>query len=112
MRNTSYETAIPEYLSGIQHVGDASVVSDLSLNENRLGSSKRALEAFRGAAAKLWRYPDGSYVELKSAIANRFGVSAEQVACGAGADELITLLTRLFVHAGDEVLFPQFSFIM
>lgn len=112
MRYSSYETALPEYLAGIQHVGDTSVVSDLSLNENRLGSSKCATEAYLKAAGTLWRYPDGSYVKLKSAIANRFGISAEQIACGAGADELITLLTRLFVHAGDEVLFPQFSFIM
>jgi|ERR1041384_44756 histidinol-phosphate aminotransferase len=112
MRHSPYKAAITDYLTGIQHIGDTSVVADLSLNENRLGSSKLAREAYAAAAGTLWRYPDGSYAQLKSAIGKHFGIPAEQVACGAGADELITLLTRIFVHTGDEVLFPEFSFIM
>jgi histidinol-phosphate aminotransferase len=112
MRHIPHKAAIRDYLAGIQHVGDKSVVADLSLNENRLGSSKLAREAYAKAAAELWRYPDGSHAQLKSAIAKHFGIRREQVACGAGADELITLLTRIFVHAGNEVLFPEFSFIM
>src|SRR2546423_10344282 len=112
MRHSPYKAAVTDYLAGIQHVGDTSVVADLSLNENRLGSSKLAREAYARAADTLWRYPDGSYAQLKSAIARHFGIPAEQVACGAGADELITLLTRIFAHTGDEILFPDFSFIM
>lgn len=112
MRHNSYSAAVTDYLAGMQHLGDTSVVADLSLNENRLGNSKLAREAYARAADSLWRYPDGSHAQLKSAIARHFGVPAEQIACGAGADELITLLTRIFVHGGDEVLFPEFSFIM
>ena len=112
MRPHAYKAAIPDYLAGIQHIGDTPVVTDLSLNENRLGSSKLAREAYARAVEDLWRYPDGSYAQLKSAIGKHFRVPAEQIACGAGADELITLLTRIFVHSGEEVLFPEFSFMM
>ena len=103
---------VPHYLTGIQHSGDGAVIADLSLNENRLGPSERAVRAFGESGSTLWRYPDGSHRLLKEAIADRFGVDPKLIACGAGADELITLLTRLFVSPGEEVLFPEFSFIM
>jgi len=112
MKHILHNAVSTDYLAGIQHVGDTSVLADLSLNENRLGSSKLGRAAYAAAAANLWRYPDGSYAELKAAIAKHFDIPQDHVACGAGADELITLLTRIFVRDGDEVLFPDFSFIM
>jgi histidinol-phosphate aminotransferase len=103
---------IPDYLGGIGHSGDEPILVDLSLNENRLGTSERAVRAFNDAGSHLWKYPDGSYLRLREAIASRFGIDPNRIACGAGADELITLLTRLFVASGDEIVFPEFSFIM
>jgi len=103
---------VPPYLAGIRHSGGGPVVSDLSLNESRLGPSELAVGAYTEATSSLWRYPDGSHSLLKEAIAGRFNLDHNCIVCGAGADELITLLTRLFAAPGDEVVFPEFSFIM
>ncbi|HEX8492917.1 MAG TPA: histidinol-phosphate transaminase [Pyrinomonadaceae bacterium] len=111
-RNESKLQDVPQYLAGIQHSGDEPIISDLSLNESRLGPSEFAVSAFSDARSTLWRYPDGSHSRLKEAVAGRFKVDPNRIVCGAGADELITLLTRLLAGAGDEIVFPEFSFIM
>ena len=111
-RNNRAMQQVPDYLAGIGHSGDEPVISDLSMNENRLGSSVRAVRAFMDAGSYLWKYPDGSHLLLKKTISSRFAVDQNKIACGAGVDELITLLTRLFVAPGQEVVFPEFSFIM
>jgi histidinol-phosphate aminotransferase len=108
---TKIETAsLPRYL-GNGGDGGAALV-DLATNENRLGPSTLALEAYAAAAADLFRYPDSSHGHLKTALARHFGVPLDNIVCGAGSDELISLLVRLFAGPGDEVLFPDFSFIM
>jgi histidinol-phosphate aminotransferase len=106
------ETGAPSYIAGIGNSGDEAIFSDLSLNENRLGPSSQAIQAFIDTGVHLWKYPEGSYLPLKKAIADHFGVSADRITCGAGAEELIALLTRLFGAPGREVVFPEFSFIM
>ena len=39
-------------------------VIKLSSNENALGASKKAVEAYKKHAEKLFRYPDGNCVDL------------------------------------------------
>jgi histidinol-phosphate aminotransferase len=45
--------------------------------------------------------------EIRVALAERFGVSAERVLVGAGSTELIEAALRTFVRAGDEVVLPS-----
>jgi histidinol-phosphate aminotransferase len=84
----------------------------LSSNENPLGPSPRAVEAFRAAATDMHRYPDGGAEGLRRAIARRFALEAGQIVCGNGSDELIALLTRAYAGPGDEVLFSRHGFLM
>jgi histidinol-phosphate aminotransferase len=83
----------------------------LSANENPLGPSTAALDAYRDSAA-LHRYPDGGAVALRQAIGARFGLDPERIVCGAGSDELITLLIRCYAGDGDEVLQSRHGFLM
>ena len=48
-------------------------------------------------------YPHGGYPELERAIAGYAGVSTENVVLGAGADDLILLVTRSFASPRDHV---------
>ncbi|MFZ7126925.1 MAG: histidinol-phosphate transaminase [Desulfobacterales bacterium] len=84
----------------------------LASNENPLGASPRALEAIRAAAATLNRYPDGAAYELVSAIASALGVPKSWIVPGNGSDDIIALLAKALLRAGDEAVLPEPSFLM
>lgn len=84
----------------------------LASNENPLGPSSKAVEAYRVAEAELHRYPDGSAAALRRALGSLHGLDPERIVCGAGSDELITLLARAYAGPGDEVLHSAHGFLM
>jgi histidinol-phosphate aminotransferase len=100
------------YKGGESRLAGQSRVIKLASNENPLGPSPRAVAAHRALADQLHRYPDGGAEELRQAIAGHHGLPAGQIVCGAGSDELITLLTRGYAGPSDEVLFSQYGFLM
>ena len=86
--------------------GDAALpgqerVIRLASTEAALGPSPLAVEAYRQLAAELHRYPDGHARALRAAIARRFGLEAERIVCGAGSDELLSLIARGYAGPGD-----------
>lgn len=60
-------------------------------------------EALTGELARIHSYPHGGYPQLERAIAGYAGVAPENVVLGAGADDLIMLLTRSFAAPGGRV---------
>jgi histidinol-phosphate aminotransferase len=61
------------------------------------------LEVMTEELARIHTYPHGGYPRLERAIADYAGVAPENVVLGAGADDLILLLTRAFAGRGDRV---------
>ncbi len=82
----------------------------LSSNEGAFGPLPAAVAAFEAAAAELNRYPDGGGVRLRSELAARHGVPAEQVVLGNGADELIRLCAVAALEPGERGVLPWPSF--
>jgi len=62
--------------------------------------------------ARISEYGDLGYARLRAAIAARLGVAPERIVPGAGADELIRLVTTAAVAAGDAVVIPTPTFAM
>jgi histidinol-phosphate aminotransferase len=60
-------------------------------------------EALDEELARIHTYPHGGYPRLEQAIADYAGVSAKNIVLGAGADDLILLVTRAFAGPGDRV---------
>jgi len=60
-------------------------------------------EALTEELGRINTYPHGGYPELERAIADYAGVAPENVVLGAGADDLILLVTRSFASPGDTV---------
>jgi histidinol-phosphate aminotransferase len=87
-------------------------VIKLASNENPLGPSERVLKAITEALPHLNRYPDGSGYYLRQALASRHGVSAEHVILGNGSNDLIELVVRAFLRAGEEAVIPHPSFVV
>ena len=75
----------------------------LDANENPYGPSPRALEAI-ASAGTLHIYPDPDQTLLREAISNYIGVPMEHILCGAGGDEIIDLIGRAFIRAGDAII--------
>lgn len=103
---------IEPYVAGKSALPGQAKPIKLSSNENALGPSPKAMEALRKATETMHRYPDSAATELRAAIGKRFGVDPERIVCGAGSDELISLLTYSYAGPGDEVLYSQYGFVM
>jgi histidinol-phosphate aminotransferase len=84
---------------------------NLSANESCLGPSRLAVAAAMEAVKATAEYPDGSATALREAIAARYQIDAERIVCGAGSEELISLIVQAYAGPGDEVLFSEFAFI-
>lgn len=84
----------------------------LASNEGPLGPAPSVVDAIATAAQQSHRYPDGGATTLRTALAAHFGLDAARIVCGAGSDELITLLIRGYCGIGDEALFSAHAFLM
>ncbi len=84
----------------------------LSSNESAYGASPRAIEAFRETTNGLMRYPDANSNDLRDAIADVYNLNADKIMCGAGSDEILTLLIHTFAGPGDEVIYSQYGFMV
>ena len=103
--------AIDAYVPGKSGVAGLAKVHKLSSNESPLGASPAAVEAFRANAEHLAAYPDGSARALREAIGRRYGLDVEQIICGNGSDELLSLLAHVYLRPGDEGLYSQYGFL-
>ena len=103
---------IAAYVGGRSAVAGVSDVVKLSSNENPYGPCHSARQAAREALENSAVYPSGSHGDLRDAIAEVHGLPAEQIVCGAGSDELISLLCRCYSGPGDDVVFTEHGFSM
>jgi histidinol-phosphate aminotransferase len=84
----------------------------LASNENPLGPSPLAIQAMMEGMKTLNRYPDGSGFYLKSKLSSKFGLPHSQIIIGNGSNELIELIIRTFLSAGEEVIQPFPTFLV
>ncbi|MDH5188736.1 MAG: histidinol-phosphate transaminase [Rhodospirillaceae bacterium] len=91
---------------------DKTSVIKLASNEGAFGPSPKALEAIAKSAQSVNRYPDGNASALHNAIGKRFGLDPARIICGAGSDEILSLLAYSYSGPGDEVLYTEHGFLM
>jgi len=103
---------ISAYVGGESKIKGVERIIKLASNEGAFGPSPKAVAAIQDAATIMHRYPDGGAAALRAAIAERFDLDAERIVCGAGSDELISLLTYSYAGPGDEVLYSEHGFLM
>jgi histidinol-phosphate aminotransferase len=60
----------------------------------------------------LSEYPPGDYRHLVEAAAARYGVGADEVVPGAGADEILDLAVKAFLRAGERAVLPVPTYAM
>jgi histidinol-phosphate aminotransferase len=88
----------------------------LDANENPYGCSPRVNQAL-ACYRDINIYPDSGQTELRRQLEQYTGVAMGHIVAGAGSDQLIDLIMRLFINPGDEVIncvptFAMFQFFI
>ncbi|WP_125714822.1 histidinol-phosphate transaminase [Companilactobacillus kedongensis] len=85
----------------------------LSANENPYGTSQSVRESVISWAktGHSNRYPDSAANQLRQLVSEKFDLDPEQLVFGVGLDEVIVMLSRVFLSPGDAemVSVPTFS---
>lgn len=68
--------------------------------------------ALAKALADINEYDRGRYEPLRRAIADQHGVGLDQISLGAGSDEFIVLVARIFAEGGTVATVPTMSYSM
>ncbi|HWN81353.1 MAG TPA: histidinol-phosphate transaminase [Candidatus Udaeobacter sp.] len=84
----------------------------MASNENPLGPSPRVAEALAREIRDLNRYPEGTSLGLRLALAERHGVDPGQIVVGSGSNEIIELLAHVYLGPGDEAVLADPTFPM
>lgn len=104
--------AIAAYVPGRSKAPGSEKVFKLSSNESPLGASPRAVAAFAQIGEHLELYPDGAATELREAIGAHYGLNPDHIVCGAGSDELLSLLAQAYLGPGDEAIYCRHGFLV
>lgn len=84
----------------------------LASNENPLGPSPKAREAMQRFLGNIHFYPDGGGYYLRKKLAEIRGLEMGQIILGAGSTDLIELVAKTFLSAGDEAITSESAFYM
>jgi histidinol-phosphate aminotransferase len=103
---------IDTYKPGKSGIKNIKKVVKLSANESALGVSSKVKKIISKKNLSFFRYPDPKSRKLRIQISKKFKCNVERIICGSGSDEVIQMLCQLFLKPKDEVIVPQFSFLM
>jgi histidinol-phosphate aminotransferase len=103
---------IAPYVPGKSKGSHGKTLHKLSSNETPLGTSAAAKAALEAVAQKLELYPDGAASELRAAIGEVYGLNPERIICGAGSDEVLSLLAYAYLGPGDEAIYSEHGFLV
>ncbi len=103
----NYEKLVP-YTPGEQ-VNEK--VIKLNTNESPFPPSPKVLEVLSDEVInKLNLYSDPELKELRAAIAEQFGVTADMVFCGNGSDDVLAFAIMGFCGSGGKLCCPEISY--
>ena len=103
---------IESYQPGRAKVRKIKNIIKLSANESAIGISPRARKVINSKRINLSKYPDGKSKNLRREISRVYKCDFNKIICGSGSDEIIQMICQLYLNPSDEVIVPQYSFLM
>ena len=100
------------YRPGLSGLTNNRSVIKLSANESALGVPTKVKKILKSKKINISKYPDGKSINLREKISVKFNCDKNKIICGSGSDEIIQLICQLFLKPNDEVVVPQYSFLM
>jgi histidinol-phosphate aminotransferase len=99
----AYEPILPFEVLSQQLNRPADQIIKLDANENPYGTLPAISQAL-AAMPFAHIYPDPESRALRSVLSSYYGLPADNILAGAGADELIDLILRLVIETGDKII--------
>jgi histidinol-phosphate aminotransferase len=106
----AYQIGLPIEQVAREHGIEPGKIIKLASNENPLGASPKALEAITVAAKDVHRYPEQH--QLLAALAKKFDLDTRWLVIGNGSNDIIDLVARTYLDAGDESIISEYGFAM
>jgi histidinol-phosphate aminotransferase len=82
----------------------------LASNENPNGLSLKAVAAIEQTLKDGTRYPDSNGFNLKQKLATKFQIKPEMITLGAGSNEILDFIARVFLNDKSSAVFAQYAF--
>ena len=101
-----------KYVAGLSVFKQKFAKIKLSANESALGPSPKAVRAYIKVSRDFKRYPDTDGTFLRKSIAKKFNLDQRRIILGNGSDQVFELICKAFLTKNDEVIVPQYSFII
>ena len=101
-----------KYVAGLSLFKQKFAKIKLSANESALGPSPKAIKEYIKVSKNFKRYPDSDGTFLRKTIAKRFKLNQNRIILGNGSDQIFELICKAFLNNSDEVIVPQYSFII
>ncbi len=86
-------------------------IINMGFNELPYPPSPRVSAALAKRSEQLGSYGAPGCDPLRAALAQTWGLDPERLICGNGSEELLDVIARNFVRAGDEILISEFGYI-
>ena len=100
---------IEPYVAGEQPKNEN--IIKLNANENPYPPAPGVAKVLASkSATELKKYPSADAVPLKEALAKRYGLSAENVFCGNGSDDVLATAFRAFFNSDKPIVFPDITY--
>jgi len=86
-------------------------IAKLGSNENHFGPAPGVIEAIKSEAHRSGLYPDPNCGLLRAALAEKLGIEPGHFIFGNGSEDLLGIISRVFLDHGDEVVtvIPSFG---
>ena len=101
-----------KYVAGLSLFKSRRSPIKLSANESALGPSPKAVKSYSSIGKGFVRYPDSDGTYFRKVLAKKFKLKTDRIILGSGSDQIFELVCKLFLNKGDEVVVPEYSFII
>ena len=103
---------VERYIGGLSKFRKNNNPIKLSANESAIGPSPKAIYAFYRDKDKIFKYPESDSDSLREIISAKYNIDPDKIICGSGSDQIFDFTCHLFLKPRDEVIVPEFGFIM
>ena len=101
-----------KYVAGLSLFKGKQSKIKLSANESALGPSPKAVKEYLKVSKNFKRYPDSDGTFLRKVLAKKFNLDPNRIILGSGSDQIFELVCKAFLKKDDEVIVPEYSFII